>query len=227
MLSDRPIWARQKSCAGALAEAASALTPRKVPDCIVPDQHAVGERNENSVYALVFKPVANLLANPPRGRGFGGGKQHQIARLAQRCFDRGPQLRRCGEARIVAKDAQRPAPGPRLAEFLLDRLQRRGNRLVLGVAVGNEGVVRRHARLIVRASLRGVSSRLVRSVPNGFSALHEARVPASHGALLWRQDLRQRKQGGTHPTRSKPDNGQIDLLHDIPPPPSPKRLLFA
>jgi hypothetical protein len=53
-------------------------------------------------------------------------------------------------------------------------------------------------------------------VPNGFSALHEARVPASHGALLWRQDLRHRKQGGTHPTRSKPDNGQIDLLHNIP-----------
>ena len=59
------------------------------------------------------------------------------------------------QARIVAEDAQRPAPVPRLAELLLDRLQRRRNLPVFGVTIGNERVVCCHAAESSDGKLRG------------------------------------------------------------------------
>src|SRR5680860_1860623 len=55
-------------------------------------------------------------------------------------------MRRGREARAVPEHAQAPAAVPRLAKLLDDSLERRRDRLILGVAVGNERVVDdRHA----------------------------------------------------------------------------------
>jgi hypothetical protein len=50
-------------------------------------------------------------------------------------------MRCCRKTRVVAKHAQRAPAVPGLAELLHHGLQRRGNRLVSPVAVGDEGVV--------------------------------------------------------------------------------------
>ena len=118
--------------------------PFEVALLAVPIERAGGHADQQRVGALMGEPIFDLLADPRRGGGFRRGQQQQIAGLRQRLLDRRPELRRGRQRRVVAKHAQAATPIPRLAELLDHRLQRRSDRLVLGVAVGNERVVDRH-----------------------------------------------------------------------------------
>jgi hypothetical protein len=86
--------------------------------------------------------MADFAVDPFRRCGFGRGEQKKVTRLAERDFDRRPQVRRRRQAGVVAKYAQRAPAIPRFAELLDGRLQGRRDRLVLGVA--DKGVVKRH-----------------------------------------------------------------------------------
>ena len=125
------------------------IGPGNVAAARRPRQLAVGHRNQQRVDALVLKPVADFLADPLRARGFAGGEQHQIAGLRQRDLDRRPQVWRCRQAGVIAKDAECAALVPGLAQRLNHRLQHRGNRFVLGVTIRDEGVVERHCAVSV------------------------------------------------------------------------------
>jgi len=92
----------------------------------------------------MFEPIPDFLVDPFGGGGFRRGEQQEMARLPKRLLDRRPQMRRCRQAGVIAEEAQRPALIPWLAELLDRRLQRRRDRLVVGVAVRDEGVVERH-----------------------------------------------------------------------------------
>jgi hypothetical protein len=120
------------------------LTRREIAGWIVPGELAISQRNQQRARTLVRAPIGDLLADPLRHRSLGRSQQDQVARLRERLLDRGPQARRRREARVVAEDAQRAAPIPRLAEHLHHRLQGRGDSLVLGVTVRDEGIVDRH-----------------------------------------------------------------------------------
>ena len=96
--------------------------PAEIARRIVPGQHAVGERDQQRVGALVLEPVGDLLADPRRRRRLRRSEQDQKARLAERLLDRGPQLRGRRQRGVVAEHAQRPALVPGLAEALHHRL---------------------------------------------------------------------------------------------------------
>ena len=79
-------------------------------------------------------------ARPMGRRGLGRSQQHEEARLGERRLDRRPQLRGGGQTRLVAKDAQRPSPVPRLSERLTPACSA-GAAAIRRVAVGDERVV--------------------------------------------------------------------------------------
>ena len=119
-----------------------------VPDEIVrravPGEYAVRDRDKERVGTLGLEPIGYFLSDPMRCRGLRRGQQDQKARLTERLLYRRPQVRRGGEARVIAKHPQRATLVPGLAERLHRALQLRRDRLVLGVAVGDECVVERH-----------------------------------------------------------------------------------
>ena len=126
----------------------------EVADGVVPGEFTVGERDQERIGTLVVEPVGNFLVYPRRRRRLRRREQDQEARVAQRLLDRRPQARRRRQRGVVAEHPQRPAPVPRLAEPLDHRLQRSRNRLVLGMAVRDEGVVSRHRNPSTRAARR-------------------------------------------------------------------------
>ena len=71
----------------------------------------------------------------------GRREEHEGLRRGQRLDDRRPQLRRGRQRRLVAEDAQRAPPVPRLGQRLQPGLQRGRELVVSRVAVGDERVV--------------------------------------------------------------------------------------
>ena len=119
--------------------------PQEVAAAHVPTERAGGQHNENGLRAFRQQPVRHLLVDPGRRRGLRRRDQHQKTGGIQRRLDIGPQVWRRRQAGIVAEHMQRAPAPPRLAERLHDRLQRLRHRFVAGVAIGDEGVIQRHA----------------------------------------------------------------------------------
>ncbi len=94
-----------------------------------------------------------------------------MAGLPERLLDRRPQMRGGGEAGVVAKQPQRAPPIPGLAEFLDRRLQRRGDRLVLQVAVRDERIIESHGAIPVPSTRNPLSSNMRPGRPSNSSRL--------------------------------------------------------
>ena len=140
----RSISARSRKRPVSTGGSGIALVPDEIAGRVVPGELAVGERDQERVGALVLEPVGDFLVDPVRRRRLRRGQQDQIARLPSACSIDGHRL---GVAdRLVSsrktRSARRRYHG--LPSLCIDRLQRRRDRLVLGVAVGDEGVVERH-----------------------------------------------------------------------------------
>ena len=108
-------------------------------------------------WLLLLAPPANLLVDPVRGRRLGRGQEDEEARLRERLLDRRPELRRSGEARLVAKDAQSAPPVPGLGERPKTRLKRGRQAAVGRMTVGDESVITRARRCEEPRSLVVVS----------------------------------------------------------------------
>jgi len=67
--------------------------PFEIARRIVPGELAVGERDQELVGALVREPIGDFLSHPGGGGGVGRSEQNQEAGLAERLFDRRPQMR--------------------------------------------------------------------------------------------------------------------------------------
>jgi hypothetical protein len=130
----------------------------------------------------VIEPPDHLPFDPRRSRGLGRSEEDQKARPRKGLFDRGPQMRRRREAGVVPKQPQCPTPIPCLPELLNDRLQGRRDRLVLGVAVGNESVVRHPAAAYSSDTAARVRCERPGSVAHGERA--GAASPTSRTAAL-------------------------------------------
>ena len=120
------------------------MSPPKIAGRFVPGELTVGEADQQRVDRVVLEPIRDFLVDPFGSGGFRRSEEDKMTRLPERLLDRRPEVRRGSEAGVVAEQPQRPAPVPRLTELLDCRLQCRGNRLVLGVAVRNERVIGGH-----------------------------------------------------------------------------------
>jgi len=115
--------------------------PVQVTRALVPDQLTPGERDEQVIGWPVRPPPGDLPGHPARLGRLRGGHQDQPGGAGHRLLDRGPQVRRGGQAGLVPEHVQGPHPVPGLGEVLQLALEPRGDRRVEPVAVGDEGVV--------------------------------------------------------------------------------------
>ena len=115
--------------------------PVQVAAGLVPGQLSPGDRDEQVVHRPVRPPPGDLPGHPGRLRRLRGGHQDQPAGAGEGLLDRGPQVRRGGQAGLVPEHMQGADAVPGLGEVLQLGLEPRGDRGVEPVAVGNEGVV--------------------------------------------------------------------------------------
>jgi hypothetical protein len=125
------------------------LRPVEIVFIVIPDDVAVGLNDQQALDRLVAAPEVDFLLDPRRVRRLRRGEQDEPLCRAQRVFDRRPERRVGRQTRLILKYAQRPdrvPPAehpPRRGESLQAIAERRSQQVVGGMAVGDEGVVRR------------------------------------------------------------------------------------
>jgi hypothetical protein len=102
----------------------------------------------------MLEPIVNFSSHP-----FGAGRlrrceQQKIFRLAQGCLDRSPESGTDGEIGVVAENADRPRPVPRLCKPPQRRLERRRQLPISCMAVRDESFVTHVTAVLLALILR-------------------------------------------------------------------------